>query len=150
MAMGALSLLMSRVAEQRTQVPKLKEFSVFEVAEQETVADIMKTLQASSRASGKVTPISDGDAGKLLNPEGREIFQRLRAQQQGRAFDNLYLQSQTEGHQKLLTLQDSYLGAGRNPDALNVAKLARGMIKEHLQLLMDITAEIGTSGGAPR
>jgi putative membrane protein len=149
-AIGALSLLMSRVAQQRTQLPKLREFSLFEVAEQETVADVMKTLQTSGIVNGKVTPISDTDAEQHLDAAGREAFQKLRAEQQGPTFDRLYLQGQTEGHQKLLRLQESYLDAGRNRDALNVAKLAKGMIKEHLQLLSDITAEIGTTGAAPR
>jgi putative membrane protein len=62
MSTGALSLLTSRIATQRAQFAKLKEFSQFEVAEQETVADVMKTLQNDSRPNGKVAPVSDSEA----------------------------------------------------------------------------------------
>src|SRR5262245_5769443 len=45
MAMGSLSLTLSRIAAQKASFPKLKEFAWFEIAEQETVADILKSLQ---------------------------------------------------------------------------------------------------------
>jgi hypothetical protein len=54
----------------------------------------------------------------------------------------------------LLRIQETYLNSGRNNrDFINAAKLARGMIKEHLQLLADIESEIDfggtTTGAAP-
>jgi putative membrane protein len=149
-AIGALSLLTSRIAEQRAQFDKLKEFSQFEVAEQETVADVLKTLQNSGPVNGKVTPISDMEAEQHLDAAGREALQKLRTEQEGPSFDRLYSQGQTEGHQKLLRLQESYLDSGRNRDALQVANLVRGMIKEHLELLADVSTEMGTNGAAPR
>jgi putative membrane protein len=150
MAISALSLLTSRVATQRAQFVKLKEFSQFEVVEQETVADVIQALKKSGLVSGKVAPIPDLEAEQHLDLAGREALQKLRAEQEGSSFDRLYSQGQTEGHQKLLGLQESYLDSGRNRDALNVAKLARGMIKEHLQLLADISTELGKTGTAPR
>jgi putative membrane protein len=150
MAISALSLLTSRVATQRAQFVKLKEFSQFEVAEQETVADVIQALKKSGLVSGKVAPIVDLEAEQHLEAAGREAMQKLRAEQDGPSFDRLYLQAQTEGHQKLLRLQESYLDSGRDRDVLNIAQLARGMIKEHLQLLADISTEMGKMGTAPR
>ena len=67
-------------------------------------------------------------------------------------FDRAYLDAQTKGHLELLSIQETYLGSGQNNlNSTNVAKLVRGMIKEHVQLLADITSGIGsenTTGGA--
>jgi hypothetical protein len=75
----------------------------------------------------------------------------MRTAQPGGTFDREYFDAQTQGHERLLRIQDDYLRSGRNLDSINVAKLARGMIKEHLQLLADIKTEIasGTTGAAP-
>ncbi len=43
-----------------------------------------------------------------------------------------------QGHQKLLEIQEAYLKAPDDLDETNAAKLARGMIKEHLALLSDM------------
>jgi putative membrane protein len=45
------------------------------------------------------------------------------------------LRAQIEGHQKLLRIQEEYLSSGKDIAHINLAKLARGQIKEHLQLL---------------
>jgi putative membrane protein len=103
-------------------------------------------------ANGKVMPIPDSEAEEHLDPSGREALQKLRLEQAGVSFDRQYLQAQIGGHEMLLHVQDDYLNSGRNPEVLNVAKLARSMIKEHLQLLSDIGTEMGsgTTGAAPR
>lgn len=153
MAIGSLSLAVSRIAERKTQSPKLKEFAQFEVAEQETVADVLKSLQNSGLVSGTVKPPSDAEVEQHLDQNGRETVQKMSTAQAGAAFDREYLEAQTRGHEELLRIQETYLGSGRNNiNSLNVAKLARGMIKEHLQLLADIKAGMGsgnTTGSAP-
>jgi hypothetical protein len=55
----------------------------------------------------------------------------------------------------LLRIQETYLNSGRNNlNLLNVAKLARTTIREHLQLLADLESDTesgdATSGAAPR
>jgi hypothetical protein len=45
MAVGSLSLLLSRVAQPKVTHPLLKQFAQFEIAEQETVADVLKAIQ---------------------------------------------------------------------------------------------------------
>ena len=56
----------------------------------------------------------------------------------GPDFDKAYIKAQVEGHRKLLEIQEAYLAKPDNADEANVAKLARGMIKEHLALLGDL------------
>ena len=152
MAIGSLSLATSRVAEQKASFDKLKEFSRFETAEQETIADVLKSLESAGVVSGMVKPPSEAEVEQHLDQEGHEMLQKMRAEQAGAAFDQAYLQAQTDGHQKLLHIQEDYLRSGKDADAVNVAKLARGMIKEHLQLLADISREMpaATTGAAPR
>jgi putative membrane protein len=76
----------------------------------------------------------------------------MRAVQAERDFDVQYMDAEVDGPEQLLHIQEQYLGSGLNVDFLNVAKLARGMIKEHLRLLADINMEMGspaTIGSTP-
>ncbi|WP_187144435.1 hypothetical protein [Microvirga massiliensis] len=51
---------------------------------------------------------------------------------------------QIEGHRELLQIQERYLASNpQNREHMNVAKLARGMIKEHIALLDDIQKKMG-------
>ena len=54
------------------------------------------------------------------------------------AFDREYVRAQIDGHNRLLQIQQAYLRAPDDLDQTNVAKLAQGMIKEHLALLGDM------------
>jgi putative membrane protein len=149
---GSLSLAISRIAEQKASFDKLKEFSQLETAEQETVADVLKSLESPGVVSGMVKPPAEADVEQHLDQAGREMLQKMRAQQAGATFDRDYLDAQIDGHKKLLRIQEDYLRSGRDLDTVNVAKLVRGMIKEHLQLLADISQEMAsaTTGAAPR
>ena len=47
-AFGSLSLLLSRIAQPKVTNPPLKQFAEFEIAEQETIADVLKALQTKA------------------------------------------------------------------------------------------------------
>ena len=135
---GAMSLVASREALHRAQNPKVLEFARFEVAEQETIADILMGMtMPPDQASGVITPPMEQQLMMSISPEGREALQRLRGMD-GPGFEREYIMAQVGAHQRLLRIQQSYLDAGHMRNALNVAKLAKGMITEHLQLLNDI------------
>jgi predicted outer membrane protein len=71
-------------------------------------------------------------------------MERLSKAQPGAAYDKDYVALQIEGHQQLLKLQESHLQqASGNREMANLAKLARGQIKEHLALLQDMQKELG-------
>ena len=53
----------------------------------------------------------------------------------GDQLDAEYVKAQIAGHQRLLIIQEDYIAKGKDPKTLAVAKLTRGMIKEHLTLL---------------
>ena len=136
MKTGTLSLEMSKIAVQKASSAKVKEFAQLETAEQETVGDVLKAIKA---AASDMAPAPELDATQTA------ILQKLQ-QAKGTAFDREYVQGQVQGHQELLKVQETYLAAGKHLDSTNVAKLARGMIREHLTLLQDLEKGSGLGG----
>lgn len=142
---GMLSLETSKVAQQSASDPKVKQFANFEVAEQETVADIIKSMTTEHGAKSKYpAPRGDARSGNAAAPQTSpttETADAIKTLQslKGAEFDAAYVKAQIAGHQRLLTIQEDYIAKGKTPETLAVAKLARGMIKEHLTLLGDLT-----------
>jgi putative membrane protein len=137
-AYGSLSLLLSRMAKSKVSHPLLKQFVDFEIAEQETVGGILKAIQTNAAPSGETPSPSDADLMQNLDDAGKASVEKLRALKAGPEFDRDYIRYEIEGHRKLLDIQEVYLKSPDNLDQTNVAKLARGMIKEHLVLLTEI------------
>jgi putative membrane protein len=151
LAAGSLSLAVSRMAQEKLETDDLKEFAQLETAEQDTLADVLKSLQNQAAIDQTIKPSGEAE----LEQRGREVLERMRGTPAGPEFDHQYLEAQTSGHLELLRIQESYLNSGRNNlNLLNVAKLARTTIREHLQLLADLESEIesgqATTGVAPR
>jgi putative membrane protein len=151
LAVGSLSLAASRMAQEKLQADDLREFAQLETVEQETLADVLKSLQNPAPTDRTIKPPGEVD----LQQRGREELEKMGRAPAGSEFDRQYLEAQTSGHLELLRIQEAYLNSGRNNlNLVNVAKLARTTIREHLQLLADLESEIesgeATSGAAPR
>jgi putative membrane protein len=101
-------------------------------------APIIKSMTLpASQANGEVVPPTDQQAMAHLDSTGRALYEKLQGLS-GRAFEMAYLDAEVEGHQKLLSIQNVYLSDGRDREELDFAKLVKGMILEHLQLLRDL------------
>ena len=137
-AYGSLSLLLSRMAKSKVTHPLLKQFVDFEIAEQETVGGILKAIQTNAAPTGSTPSPSDADLMQNLDDAGKASVEKLRALLAGSEFDRDYIRYEVEGHRKLLDIQEVYLKTPHNLDQTNVAKLAQGMIKEHLALLANL------------
>jgi putative membrane protein len=135
MAFGSLSLLLSRMAQPKVTHPLLKQFAQFEIAEQEAVADVLKAIRTNAAAKGTIQAPTDAELTQNLDDSGKASVEKLRAEHPGSQYDRDYIRYQVEGHRKLLDIQEVYLKSPDNLDQTNVAKLAQGMIKEHLALL---------------
>lgn len=122
---GMVALQTSDVALEKARNAKVKEFAKFEHDEQTTVAEILKSM-----APNMPPP--------MLDPKMAEMVQMLKGMAAGAAFDKAYVTGQIEGHEMLLKIQEDYIKAGKNREQLGVAKLVRGMVKEHLVLLGDL------------
>ena len=136
------------MAIEKINIPKLREFALLEAAEQKTMLDVPKSLQSPSQVKGTVLPLSDADLEDQLVPLGLQILNKMRAMEAGADFSREFFLVQSEAHQQLLRIQEDYLKLGREPASINVAKLADGLIREHLQLLSDIKFEMGAAGQA--
>jgi putative membrane protein len=118
---GTMSLELSRLAASRVHEAMVKQFADFEIAEQETIGAILKPLLSSPAP---------------VDPMQAELMKKLESA--GANFDRDYIQAEIQGHQKLLQIQEQYLSIGKNMAQVDIAKLARGMINEHLALLRDL------------
>jgi putative membrane protein len=87
------------VALQRAQHPKVKEFAQLETAEPETVADVLKAINAAA----------DMTAAPQVGGEAPGLLQKLKESQRS-IFDREYIQAQLNGHQELFKIQEQYLG----------------------------------------
>ena len=157
LAMSSLSLAISRIAARKAHVDDLKEFARLEESEQETLVDILTSLPAqnASLKNGTVRRPGDAELEQKLDQRGRQVLERLRAEAASAEFDRDYMGALATGHLELLRIQETYLDSGQNnANLVNVAKLTRGIIKEHLRLLADVESELeaassATTGAAP-
>ena len=139
MRAGSMSLAISRIALPKLKHAKVKEFAEFEIAEQETIADILKAMQMpGAPPMGMVKAPTDAEVMANLDDKGKAAVEKMQGMKAGVAFDRDYIKAQIDGHKELLDIQQAYLKAPDNLDETNVAKLAKGMIKEHLTLLGDL------------
>lgn len=143
---GLAALQASQIAMKKAQNPKIKEFAQLEIAEQETIADVLKSMRdQSTPASGQVKAPTAEVVQTNLDAKGKAMAEKLQKAEAGPAFDREYVQGQIEGHQQLLEIQETYLKTGKDRENLNVTKLMRGQIKEHLTLLQDMHKQLSRS-----
>ncbi len=135
---GSLSLATSRLAVEMASADMVKMFAKFEVAEQETIADILKSMEME-KAEGALKVPTEAEVEAMLDPAGKDALATLKGLS-GAGFDKAYVAAQLDGHKKLLVIQEDYLKVGQNHEHLSVAKLARGMINEHLDHLAMLKA----------
>ena len=128
---GMVALETSKVALEKARNDQVKQYAQFEKDEQEGIAEVLKSMMDPA-ATSSAMPMQ-------LQGEDAAMVQKLRGMQAGAEFDRMYVQGQIEGHQKLLRIQEEYIRQGRNREHMNVAKLARGHIKEHIEDFTDIS-----------
>ena len=148
MMTGMVALETSKVALQKARDANVKQFAKFESDEQEGLAEVLRSMQEPSAMAGGSGAATTGSAGApQMDAKHREMVQKLQQASAGAAFDKEYLQGQLQGHRELLQIQDNFIKSGsRNREAVNVAKLARGRIQEHIELIQSIEKDMGRKG----
>ncbi|RFB88780.1 hypothetical protein B5K11_25335 [Rhizobium leguminosarum bv. trifolii] len=139
---GSLSLAISRVATEKASDGRVKSFAKWEVAEQKTIADILKSMEMGGKAEGALKPPSHDEVAKILDSDGKASLDSLKAAS-GAEFDKAFVTAQLEGHKKLLAIQEGYLKIGQDREHLSLTKLARGQIKEHIDHLDMLKSKLG-------
>ncbi len=145
MQLGMVALETSRIAMQKAQNPELKQFAQFEVQEQTTLSEVLRFMMepaataATSGQSGQAGSSTASAGAMPMDQQSRDMVQKLQSAQAGAEFDRQYLQGQIQGHQNLLQVQERYLQSNpKNREHMNVAKMARTQIREHIALLENI------------
>jgi putative membrane protein len=133
LAGGSLALESSKIALQKAQNPLVKQFAQFEADEQQTLSEVLRSFQRDAATT----------ASAAAESKSKDALQKLQQAEAGKEFDREYVQLQLHGHQQLLALQETYLKSGNNQDLVNVTKLARGHIKEHVEVLQRLNSELG-------
>ncbi|WP_262299030.1 DUF4142 domain-containing protein [Microvirga sesbaniae] len=146
MQLGMVALESSRIAMNKVRNEDLKRFANFEIQEQTTLSEVLRSMMepAATAATGSAGgPSTAAMPPMQMDPSARDMIQKMQNQQAGAEFDKMYLQAQLEGHRDLLQVQERYLQSNpQNREHMNVAKLARGQIREHIALLEDMQKTI--------
>jgi predicted outer membrane protein len=77
-----------------------------------------------------------------LSEKQTAIIAKTKQASGGASFDADFLANQLEGHKELLKVQETYIDKGKNEAAINLSKLARAQIKEHIDLIETIQKQL--------
>jgi putative membrane protein len=136
MRVGAVALQTSEIAQQKAEDDYVKQFAGFEADEQKGLAEVLRSMM---EPAGTASPQGAAAAQPQLDQKGQQMVQKLQQAKPGEAFDREYVKGQIEGHKELLQIQERFIQAkSGNREATNVAKLAAGRIREHIQDLEDL------------
>jgi putative membrane protein len=141
MQLGMMALETSRIAINKARNDNLKKFAGFEVQEQTTLSEILRSMMdpSATAATGSAGGQSNTAGAMPMDASARDMIQKLQNQQAGAEFDRMYLEGQLQGHRSLLQVQEQYLQSNpQNREHVNVARMARGQIREHIALLEDM------------
>ena len=135
MMVGSVALQTSEIALQKAEDEEVKQFAKFEADEQKGLAEVLRSmLEPVGTASPQVGP-----GAAQPDQKHAAMIQKLQQAKSGDAFDKEYVKGQLDGHRELLQIQESFLQARpQSREAMNVAKLAAGRIREHIEMLEDL------------
>jgi putative membrane protein len=140
MQLGMIALESSRMAMNKIRNNDLKRFATFEVQEQTTLSEVLRSMMdpGATAATGSAGSQS-GQPAMQMDASARDMMQKMQNQQAGAEFDKMYLEAQLQGHRNLLQVQERYLQSNpQNREHMNVAKMARGHISEHIAMLEEM------------
>ena len=135
MMVGSVALQTSEIALQKAEDEEVKQFAKFEADEQKGLAEVLRSmLEPAGTASPQV-----GAGAAQPDQKHAAMIQKLQQAKAGDAFDKEYVKGQLDGHRELLQIEESFLQARpQSREAMNVAKLAAGRIREHIEMLEDL------------
>jgi len=142
MQLGMVALETSRAAMNKLRNDDLKRFANFEMQEQMTLSEVLRSMMDPAMTSATGAAAGQSGAGMpamQMDASAREMIQKMQSQQAGADFDRMYLEGQLQGHRDLLQVQERYLQSNpQNREHMNVAKMARGHIREHIAMLEEM------------
>ncbi|WP_243368910.1 DUF4142 domain-containing protein [Microvirga solisilvae] len=143
MQLGMVALETSRIAMSKARNEDLKRFANFEVQEQTTLGEVLRSMMDPGATAATGQPGAAMQGSMQMDASARDMMQKLESHQAGAEFDRAYLQAQLQGHRDLLQVQERYLQSNaQNREHMNVAKMARGHIREHIAILEEMQKTI--------
>ncbi len=139
MQLGMVALESSRIAMNKARNEDLKRFANFEAQEQTTLSEVLRSMMDPAATGSAGNQAAQSGMAMQMDASARDMMQKLQNQQAGAEFDKMYLDGQLQGHRDLLQAQERYLQSNpQNREHMNVAKLARGQIREHIAMLEEM------------
>jgi len=129
----------SRLALEKAQSPKVKDFAKHMIAEHTATTGQIKTL-AGSPEVGRALPTE-------LDPRHAAMLDTLKGTA-GVAFDKAYLDQQTVAHREALLLHGNYASKGEKERVKAFAAATMSKIQQHADMLKQVTSGAGASPGA--
>jgi putative membrane protein len=129
LAIGSVALETSKAAQPKVTGAWVKKFTTYEIAEQNTIAEILKSM---------------GAAPPKMTEKQLAMIAKTKDGKAGADFDRSYVADQIEGHKDLLKIQDTYIGKGKDAGTIGLAKLARAQIEEHIDILETMEKDMKT------
>ena len=125
-AANTAEIAAGKAAGQKARSPRVKTFA------RQMVTD-HTAMERQGNALAKrlnVTPAAPPDSGLIKDSNAK--LQELQSKARGRDWDNSYMDSQVDAHQKTLDLIDKAAGSAQHPELKQLLQQARPKVEAHL------------------
>jgi putative membrane protein len=123
----------SRLAEDRAQNDRVKQFAAMIIADHQRSTDLLRQAAGQAQPPIQLAP-------PQLTPQQAQILEGLRSAEEG-AFDQLYLQGQVQAHQQTLAALQDYARNGDVPSLRQHASTVAGPVEQHLNQARQLAAQ---------
>lgn len=133
LAEGGMSEVdLAKLAEQKTEDPKIKDFAAMMVQDHSAANEKLAALAASKRV-----PVP-----RTLGTSQMGTKSRLESLQ-GESFDKSYIKSQVKAHEDTVALLEKEISSGQDPDARTFAESVLPTVQHHLEAARSLAAAEG-------
>ena len=131
---GMTEVDLAKLAEQKTENPKIKDFAAMMVQDHSVANEKLESLAASKQVAMPRTLGASGMATKSK-------FESL----DGARFDKSYIKAQVKAHEDTVALLEKEVSSGQDPDARAFAQSILPTIQHHLESARSLAAEEGVA-----
>lgn len=132
---NAFEIASSRLAEQMAQSPEVKAFAA------QMIEDHTKAGEAfeAARAQLDTTASTTIEGGTRLLPKEQAMLDELKAAE-GQAFDQKYIELQTNAHREAVALFSNYAKSDGDPALMEFAKKTLPTLEQHYRHVQELAA----------
>ena len=131
---GMTEVDLAKLAEQKTENPKIKEFAAMMVQDHTAANEKLESLASSKRVAVPRT-LGASEMGTKSKLESLH----------GQSFDKSYIKSQVKAHEDTVALLEKEISSGQDSDAKAFAQSVLPTVQHHLEAARSLAAEEGVS-----